>query len=129
MLKRSLLFLGPIISFSCPTKEHVFKALTNLGVPVKEVKTVEVSKTFKGLCKVEGVIKKGKHVFRTKFYLTEDGKYLIPFVGKIEMVPSKVLKGWKELHIRSLRNPKHELKIGLIDESGKYFISEIFKTK
>ena len=129
MVKRSLLILIPLLVIACPKKEDFFKKLTKMGLPVKEIERVAPSKRFEGLCEVVAVIRKDKRTFQTKFYLTEDGKYLIPFIGKLETVPSKVLKGWKEIHIRSLRNPKHQWNIGLIDKSGKYFIPELFEVK
>ena len=129
MRKHFLLIFVPILVFSCPKKEELFKKLQNLKVPVKEINYVKPSGQFKGLCEVEGIFLKGKKTFRSKFYTTEDGKYLIPFIGKIEMVPSKVLKGWKEIRIRSLRNSNNTLKIGFTNGSGKFYIPEIFEAK
>jgi len=124
-----LLIFVPILVFSCPKKEELFKKLQNLKVPVKGINYVKPSRQFKRLCEVEGIFFKDKRTFTSKFYITEDGNYLIPFIGKIEMVPSKVLKGWREIRIRSLRNSNNTLKIGFTDGSGKFYIPEIFEAK
>jgi hypothetical protein len=110
--------------FACPQPQQVLSAVKSLGVPITEVKEIKPCSKIPHLCKAIGVIKKGDIQKEVDFYTTADGKYLIPFLGKIEYQPSPV-KGLKVIKITSVRNSKHSFVLGYITEDGKYYSPEL----
>ncbi len=124
MRKQFVFVLFPVLVYACPSPEKVSEAVKKLGIPIKEVKEVEPFKTIKGLCRAEGILEKDKATAEVDFYVTEDGRYLLPFVGEVSYRKAP-LKGFKEVWITSLRNPNHKFKLGFLSEDGKYYVPEM----
>ena len=110
--------------FACPQPRQVLEAVKSLGVPIAEVKEIKPCSKIPHLCKAIGVIKKGDIQKEVDFYTTADGKYLIPFLGKVEYQPSPV-KGLKVVKITSVRNSKHSFVLGYVTEDGQYYTPEL----
>ncbi len=127
---RRLIYLLPIggLVFACPQPQTVLNALKEQNIPVKEVISIKPSKTLKGFCTAEGILEKDGFKKEVEFYITEDGKYLAPFVGTISYKPSPI-KGLKEIWITSVRNSKTNFRLGYLTEDGKFYIPEIVAIK
>ena len=110
--------------FACPKPDQVLSAVKSLGVPITEVKKIEPYKEIPVLCRAVGVLKKGDIQREVDFYTTADGKYLLPFLGKIEYKPSQV-KGLKVIKITSVRNSQHSFILGYTTEDGKFYSPEL----
>jgi len=110
--------------FACPKPDQVLSAVKSLGVPISEVKKIEPYKDIPVLCRAVGVLKKGDIQREVDFYTTADGKYLLPFLGRIEYKPSQV-KGLNVIKITSVRNGRHSFILGYTTEDGKFYVPEL----
>lgn len=120
----ALLALSGLTFATCPSPQAVLKAVQSLGVPIKEVKQVEPYKEIPVLCRAVGVLEKDGATAEVDFYTTADGKYFLPFVGKVVYEPSGV-EGIKRVKIVSVRNPKHSFTLGYVTSDLKYYFPEM----
>ena len=114
--------------FACPSKEAVLETLKEMQIPVTEVKKIEPSKEIKNFCTAVGILEKYGAKREVVFFVTKDGKYLVPFVGSVSYKPSPV-EGLKEVWITSVRFPDHKFKLGYVTEDNKYYIPELVPMK
>ena len=120
----ALLALSGLTFATCPSPQAVLKAVKSLGVPIKEVKKVEPYKEIPVLCRAVGVLEKNGATAEVDFYTTADGKYFLPFVGKVVYEPSGV-EGIKRVKIVSVRNPNHSFTLGYVTNDLKYYFPEM----
>lgn len=120
----ALLALSGLTFAACPSPQAVLKAVKSLGVPIKEVKKVEPYKEIPVLCRAVGVLEKNGATAEVDFYTTADGKYFLPFVGKVVYEPSGV-EGIKRVKIVSVRNPNHSFTLGYVTNDLKYYFPEM----
>ena len=123
-----LVAISGAAAFACPSKEAVLKTLKEMQIPVTEVKKIESSKEIKEFCTAVGILEKYGTKREVVFFVTKDGKFLVPFVGSVSYKPSPV-EGLKEVWITSVRFPDHKFKLGYVTEDGKYYIPELVPMK
>jgi thiol:disulfide interchange protein DsbC len=109
----------------CPSPQQVIEMLKPLNVPVTKVENIEPFKDIPSLCRVTAVIYGQKEV---DFYVSRNGEYLVPFIGKVSFKPAPV-KGLNEIWVTSLRNPKNTFRLGYTDDKQRYFIPQLVKVK
>jgi hypothetical protein len=116
------------VSFACPPPQNVLEAVKKLNIPIKEIKKVEPYKEIPSLCRAIGVLEKDGIKKEVDFYTTRDGKYLLPFVGKISYEKTDV-DGIVKIKITSLRNPQHSFVLGYTTDNIKYYIPTMVPLK
>ena len=119
-------FIG--LTFSCPTPKDLQKVLEKNSIPIEKVKTVEPFKEIPQLCYCTGFVKKGNSTIEVDFYVSKDGSYFIPFVGKVVYKPSGI-KGIKRITVISLRNSNHTLNLGFVTSDLKYYFPQLIPIK
>ena len=112
------------LAFSCPKPDELQSALKKIGLPIEKVKKVEPSKEIPQLCRCEGFVKNGNSTVEVDFYVSKDGNYFIPFVGKVVYKPSGI-EGIKRITVISLRNSNHTLNLGFITSDLKYYFPQM----
>ena len=120
--------LAVSVSFACPPPQAVLEAVKALKVPIKEVKKVEPYKEIPTLCRAEGILEKDGMKIPVDFYTTADGKYFLPFVGKVVYQPTDV-KGIKKVTIVSVRNSNHTFTLGYVTSDLRYYFPEMLRLK
>jgi len=109
------------ISFACPSPQSVLKAVKSLNIPIVEIKKVEPYKEIPSLCRAIGILEKDGVKKEVDFYTTRDGKYFLPFVGKISYKKTNV-DGIVEIKVTSLRNKNHSFTLGYTTDNIRYYI-------
>jgi len=119
-----IFLLSLSVVFACPKPEKVLASLKAIGLPLIKVRSVEPFKEIANLCRYRGVLKKGKNIENVDFYVSEDGKFFLPFAGRVVYKPSGI-KGIKRITVVSLRNSNHTLNLGFITNDLKYYFPQI----
>ena len=112
-------FVG--IAYACPTPSEVLLTAQKLRIPVKVVKKVEPFKELPFLCKAEAIVEQNGVAAEVELFTTADGKYFVPFVGKVVYEPSGE-KGIKKITIVSIRNETTSFTLGYVTNDLKYYI-------
>lgn len=120
--------LAVSVSFACPTPQAVLDAVKSLNIPIKEVKKVEPYEELPLLCRAEGILEKDGMRVPVDFYTTADGKYFLPFVGRVVYQPTEV-KGIKRVTIVSVRNSNHTFTLGYVTSDLRYYFPEMLPLK
>ncbi len=118
-----LALLTPIfvaVAFSCPSPQAVLETAVRLNIPVKEVLKVEPFKKIPSLCRAEAVVEKDGFNATVDLFTTADGKFFIPFVGKVVYEPSGE-EGVKKVTIVSIRNSTTSFTLGFVTNDLKYY--------
>ncbi|NPB04936.1 MAG: hypothetical protein GXO08_00925 [Aquificae bacterium] len=116
------------VALACPPPQKVLEAVKFLDIPVREVKAVEPMEELPGVCKARGVLEREGATAEVDFYVTADGRYILPFVGEISYKPSPI-KGLKEMWITSLRNTGLSFKLGYVSEDGRFYVPEVLEVE
>ena len=118
-----LALLTPIfvaVAFSCPSPQAVLETAVRLNIPVKEVLKVETFKEIPILCRAEAVVGRDGFNATVDLFTTADGKFFIPFVGKVVYEPSGE-EGVKKVTIVSIRNSTTSFTLGFVTNDLKYY--------
>ena len=126
-----LALLTPIfvaVAFSCPSPQAVLETAVKMNIPVKEILKVETFKEIPMLCRAEAVVGRNGFNATVDLFTTADGKFFIPFVGKVVYEPSGE-EGVKKVTIVSIRNSTTSFTLGYVTNDLKYYFPTMIPMK
>ena len=126
-----LALLTPIfvaVVFACPSPQEILQTAVKLNIPVKKIVKVELFKKLPILCRAEAVVGKDGFNATTDLFTTADGKFFIPFVGRVIYEPSGE-KDIKKLTIVSIRNSTTSFTLGYVTNDLKYYFPAMIPIK
>jgi hypothetical protein len=131
----SLLFSLSIVKFSiaCPGTQQLILLLEKV-IPVKKIYSIEPLSHPKGFCRVEATVKVGSLSKNYTLFVSDDGRYLFPFVGKLVRLDTPFGKNRNNVQtvgVKSLRHPGRIYLLGTVYRDGNdvYFLPVVFDLK
>lgn len=119
-----LLFVSFGLVYSCPKPEELLASLKGMGVPIGEIKKVSPFKEVKELCLVEGILKERKKKKEVIFFVSQDGKYMFPFAGRVVYKPTPV-GCIKEVEVVGLGEENRTMVVGYVTSDLKFFFPQM----
>ena len=114
-----IIFAGGL-AFACPKASVVEHALEKYISSVK-VLNVEKSSPVPGFCEVKISYKRGRLVKISTVFVSEDGRYLSPFVGLVKIEKNSP-EGFEKIEVQSLRYPDRKYTFGyFFEKNGKTY--------
>jgi len=129
-----LVITAPLfISFSCPNREQLLSEIKNV-LQVKKIYSIEPLSHPKGFCRVEATVKVGSLSKNYTLFVSDDGRYLFPFVGKLVRLDTPFGKNRNNVQtvgVKSLRHPGRIYLLGTVYRDGNdvYFLPVVFDLK